>query len=162
MRVMRTLLCLLLFSVVCVGQTIQDRVKKFENPKAFIVKYDKFKKETDVTYQFKADALDKKAPTRSYLDMAVIVTIPDGEKGTASLYFGKQGLLYDHSTFRLLLDGKLTEIPVHDYDYSTIIDITELLKPISESKIVEFQIGLFEGRLDAKQITALKNLATLL
>ncbi len=161
MRVMRILLCLFLFSFVCVGQTIEERVKKFEDSKFYSVTYDKFRKQTKIIYDFKTPALDPKTPLRKYLDMAVFLIIPDNEKPFIGLYFGPQGILYNDSTLRLRLDGQAVEMDVDDYDYSTTVDVTQQFKMIANSKNVEFQLGLFEGKLDAKQLKAFQNLANI-
>lgn len=158
---MRILLCLFLFSFVCVGQTIEERVKKFEDSKFYSVTYDKFRKQTKIIYDFKAPALDPKTLLRKYLDMAVFITIPDTGESYIGLYFGPQGMLYNDSTLRLLLDGEAVEIDVDDYDYSTIVPIAKQFGQITKSKSVEFQLGLFEGKLDAKQLKAFQNLATI-
>lgn len=159
---MRILFLLLLLSYSCFGQTIQERVKTFEDAKAFTVKYDKFQKSTDITYEFTATASEKRPLMRNTLDMAVFLSIPDNGNPSVGLYFGRYGTLYNNETLRMLLDGELVKLTDDTIDYSVVIDIPlKEFEKIAQSKIVEFQINLFEGKLDAKQMTAFKNLRSL-
>lgn len=153
---------MLLLAYSCVGQTIQERVKTFADAKAFTVKYDKFQKTTDITYEFTATASEKRPLMRNTLDMAVFLSIPDDGQPSVGWYFGKYGTLYNNETLRMLLDGELVKLPDDTIDYSVVIDIPlKDFDKIAQSKIVEFQINLFEGKLDAKQMTAFKNLQSL-
>ena len=146
-------LLLLLLSTVTFGQTIQERVSKFENSKRYVVKYDKFAKETNIHFQ---------TGFRSGPSMMIFATI--AEKNYFGLFFSDvvNRPLYNHPTLKFLLDGELLTIESDEIDYSVMFLLTqEQAERIAKSKTVEMQLQGFETVWDAKTLTAFRNIVSL-
>lgn len=157
MRSMKMLLLLLLLVPVTFGQSIEERVKKFENPKAYEVKYDKFQKETNVEITLKLSS--KKGFLTLYPH---IVLKDDGEYYVIMLASGGAYRFHTQPTMRFLLDGNLLELKSDDIDDIVGFSITNKdFEKIASAKLVEVQLGFFEGQFDAKTQTAFKNLYSL-
>lgn len=154
---MKTFL-ILLFAVSSFGQSIQEQVKTFDKPKSYAVKYDKFQKETTVT----TSHLVKSSKNRTYMHMLASVSIPD--KGEASFYFlfqsPRRDKLFSRDVLRIMTDDEILNLGESDIGYSTVFHIPEFPK-IVQSKSVEFQLAGFEGKLDDKTLTTLRNLYSL-
>lgn len=148
-------LLLLLLSTVTFGQTIQERVAKFENSKRYVVEYDKFDKETEISLQtgFRG------------LSMRLIAYVSDNRKNDRLyLYFSDQfnRPLYNHPTLKFLLDGEQLTIESDEIDYSVMFPLTpEQAERIAKSKTVEMQLQGFETVWDAKTLTAFRNIVSL-
>lgn len=150
---------ILLFAASTFGQSIQDRVKTFDKPKTYKVKYDKFKLLTTVT----TSHLVKSSKNHLYMHMIATVSIPD--KGTASFYFGLQSprgdLLFSRDVLRIIADEGILNLGESDIGYGAVFDVTEQFPKIVKSKSVEFQLAGFEGKFDDKTLASLRNLYSL-
>lgn len=157
MRVMKYLLLFLLFAPVTFGQSIQDRVNKFEKPKDYAVGYDKFKKVTKVI----VDRIYLQVPKgKNYAQTAAYLWIYDDGTIDIGLYFS--GPLFSNDTLRVLADGELIEIEDDTIDYSTIVLIPPAkMEKIVNAKVVELQINRIEGKVSDKDLVRLKNLFSL-
>ena len=151
-------LLLLLLSTVTFGQTIEERVSKFENSKQYGVKYDKFAKTTTV------DKMLAFRNTREAYSPYTQVVVRLSENGEAYIYlwFAKSRSYYDRPTLKFLLDGELLAIANDDIDDTVMFPLTqEQAERIAKSKTVEMQLQGFETVWDAKTLTAFRNIVSL-
>lgn len=150
---------ILLFAASCFGQSIQEQVKKFDKPKSYAVKYDKFKLLTTVTTHHRIKA------TKGYSTMNMTVTAIIADNGTASFYLQFQSplgkLLFSRDVLRVMADDDILDLGESGIGYSAVFDVTAEFSTIVKSKSVELQLARFEGKFDDKTLTALKNLYSL-
>lgn len=160
---MKILILLLLLVPVMFGQTVAEKVAKFERPKDYMVEYDKFAQHTEVAYEVAIKPLRKHAPYD--LRMVAAVTLQnDGGAVGYSLFFTPYGyrVLYNNDTVRLLVDGELLSIPSNDIDYSVQYELTaSQFQKLASAKKIEIQLASFEGVMNAHTLLALKNLSFL-
>ena len=159
MRVMKVLL-LLAFASVAFGQSIQERVGKFEDAKSYSVTYDKFKQATEVetTVQVKG-----RKGTRN-MEVFLSFTSDPLERNFYLLSFvaGRHSY-FNQPTLRLLID----DVP-YKYENDRISEIAsfiinkDLWKAVASAKSIELQFETFEGTLDAKNLKKFQSLATLI
>lgn len=151
-------LLLLLLSTVTFGQTIEERVSKFEKPKEYGVKYDKFAKTTTVD-----KVLAFRNTREAYSpDTQIVLRLGDNGDSLIYLWFVKNRSYYDRPTLKFLLDGELLAITNDDIDSSVIFLLTqEQAERIAKSKTVEMQLQGFETVWDATTLTAFRNIVSL-
>jgi hypothetical protein len=154
---------ILLFAASCFGQTIQERVKKFENAKNYAVKYDKFQKHTEIETTVYLTTKGKGFFAKSFLTLYPSLFIGDsGDVTVTLLASGGSSSFHNRPTMRFLLDGQSAELESNDMDDTVgFIMPVPFLERIANAKIVEVQLGTFEGKFDAKALTAFKNLHSL-
>lgn len=155
---MKSLLFLLLLSTITFGQTIQDRVNKFDKPKDYTVRYDKFQKRTEI--EFKSSIKTR----TEWLSLNPIIWVKDGGEFDTAVFIvsSTRRDLYNYETMRLLVDGELIELKSTDIDYIIAFPVTAaFLHKIAKAKTVEMQLGLFESKFDDKTLLRFKNLASL-
>lgn len=160
---MKSTLLLLLVSAVALGQTIEDRVKKFDTPRDYEIKYDKFAKSTTVQFQSLITPADLKGG--GSMTIFASVTIKQTGKYWYLVFFhptGRYKFLYNKNPLRFLLDGKLLDIPTDEItDMPGVFITSSQWNKIVAAKTVEMQFGLFEGKFDNKTLQRFKNLASL-
>lgn len=151
---------LLLFASVTFGQSIQEKVGKFEDAKSFSVTYDKFKKTTEVeaTIQIKG-----KGGTR---DMDVFLSFA-GDPLEHNFYLfsfiADRRSFFNQPTLRFLVD----DVP-YKFENDRISEVASFIidkhfwKAVASAKVVEIQFERYEGVLDAKNLKKLQNLASLI
>lgn len=153
---MKKLVLILLFAVSGFGQSIQERVKKFDNAKAYSVQYDKRVKETVIRYA-----------TSIKLPLLVYATIADnGQTDYLLLHATTVQSKYYPMTMQLSLDGELMELDNVEnngkIDNGVVFPITASeLERIANTKNVELRFSYFEGKLDAKTLTGFRNMVSL-
>lgn len=155
---MKSLLLILFLSSLAFGQSIAERVKKFENGKRYEVSYDKFQKQTKIKVPVFVSTKSK------FLELRPILRIhDDGRSDVTLLASGGTSSFHTRPTMRLLLDGQLLELESDDIDaiVGFVVSGDDFAK-IANAKLVEIQLGNFEGKLDAKSHTIFKNLYSLL
>ncbi len=154
---MKYLLLFLLLAPVTFGQSIQDRVSKFEKPKEYLVGYDKFKKVTKVIVDRIYLTRDKKS--RPFESTAYLWIYDDG---IIDIGLGFTGPLFSNDTLRVLADGELIECEDDTIGYSTIVLIPAAkMAKIINAKVVEMQIHGIEGKVSDKDLVRLRNLFSL-
>lgn len=155
---MKYLLMFLLLAPVTFGQSIVERVAKFDKPKDYQAGYDKFKKLTTVIVD--PVYLDPKQKGWKAPQTAVyLLAFDDGDN---SFGFHFSGPLFSDDTLRFLLDGELLEIKDDTIGYSTIVAVTPgQMEKIVNAKVVELQIHGIEGKISEKDMVRLKNLFSL-
>lgn len=152
---MKYLLFLLLVPVTF-GQSIQDRVAKFEKPKEYLVGYDKFQKVTKVIVDdiYLLPRAIKRPPVSAYMWIY--------DDGVIDIGLGFSGPLFSNDTLRVLADGELLEFEDDTIGYSTIVIIPAAkLEKIVNAKVVELQIHGIEGKISDKDMVRLRNLFSL-
>lgn len=157
MRCMKVLLLLLLFASVTFGQSIEDRIKKFEDSKRYSSTYDKFAKASEVLYQ---NGIVKPVKgtakqiwiTATITDSKEISVMIDAEPSQPSYL---QPL---NTRLRFLLDGQLMDVPGEGSVF--YLDGNQWAKISSASKI-EMQYLGFEGVWGDKLMVAIKNFNSL-
>ena len=153
---MKVLFLIVLFAASAFGQSIQERVKKFENAKAYTVEYDKSLRKTFVRYA-----------TSIKLPLFVYTTIADsGQVEYLLLHATTVQAKYYPMTMQLLLDGEIMELDNIENngktDSGVVFPVTAAqLERIGNTKEVELRFSYFEGKLDSKTLTGFRNLVSL-
>lgn len=152
----------MLLSATVWGQSIQERVKKFDKPKDYKVEYDKFQKYTTVEFTDVAWSTKKDSKHDGWY-LTVIATISDSGNVSFDLYFRPSSrFLFTQATLRILYDGELMEIPSRTIGYSALYNLSpDQFQKIIASKSVEVQISIFEGKISDKTLIKMRNLASL-
>ena len=152
-------LLLLLLVTPCLGQSIESRVKAFEDHKDFVFKYDKFKTETQVNFH---DYVRVRGQYPLSL-MGIVIIDDEGENTSFGLFLSSNRTLYKRATLRLMLDGELLEIPNNEIEYTIYVRFNrQQMNRLVNAKIVELQLASWEGKLDNDTLKKLKELASLL
>ncbi len=150
------LLFLLLLASVTFGQSIEEKVKKFEDAKSYTATYDKFQKMTKVQTSIKIPS------SKGSEQMLVWLYLYEGGNHIRAFVFSKSRGYYNRPFLRFLADDAVIEIQSRDIDSIATFQIPESdWDKLANAKKVEVQLLEFEGVLDAKGITKLRNLASL-
>ena len=153
---MYKLALILLFAASCFGQSIQERVKKFENAKAYSVEYDSAFKKTVVRYT-----------TSIKLPLVAYSIISDsGRVEYLLLHATTIQSKYYPMTMQLVLDGEIMELEnvenTGKVDSGVVFPVTaDQLERIGNTKIVELRFSYYDGKLDNKTLTGFRNLFSL-
>lgn len=160
---MKSLLLLLLLSTITFGQTIEEQVKKFDKPKSYTVKYDKFAKSTTVDFETRLQAPGTGFVSTRFLTLEISATIKDSGERRFLLWFTGQSRIYSDPTLRLLIDGKLLDLASVSgiAEYAAFSVTPKQWDKITAAKSVEVQLLTFESKFDDKLIKVMKNLASL-
>jgi len=157
---MKYLLFLLLVPVTF-GQSIQDRVNKFEKPKDYAVSYDKFKKQTLVSFS----ATFKSAKYRMgdmYVSVGAFIDDGDGDVQFVIGFSRFDRQPFNRPDLRLLINGDVMCIETDSIkDHALIKLTTTQMSQLATAQNVEFQIENFESKFTPQMLLAIKNLNTL-
>lgn len=147
---MKSLLLIVMLSVVCLGQDVD-----------FTVKYDKFQRVTTIRGEIPVKPSDPK--DFQSLKMVAFARVPDGEPPQYLFYFSMTPKwLFNQPKLRLLADGLLMEYSSRDIDYSAVFIVPDYdVKHMANQKSVDLQISPFEGVIEKDSLTALKRLVEL-
>lgn len=158
------LLLLLLLAFPVFSQSIENKVRSFENAKDYKVEYDKFQKATTVTLELKVKA-DKTSRfiSASWQSMTAFARIPDAAPPYLALWFTARYSFFNRPTLRLLLDGELMARESDEIDRDVFFTFSPVeFRKIVSANTVELQLESFEGKLDNKSLIKLRNLASLI
>lgn len=148
---------LLLFAASAFGQTVEDRMKAFENPRFYSVRYDKFQKKTHVSY----DALLTQGYSSLSMEEKVIIR-DEGDAYFLFVFKARRNDFFNQPTLRLLADGKLIEMRSDTIGDIVVYIVPDLhLEKLAKAKKVEIQMNGFEGEFDEQALKCLKELYSL-
>lgn len=157
---MRVCVLLLLLSAVTFSQTIQEKVSKFEKPKEYGVKYDRFKKRTSIEVGVRLKTEAKNLFSTQYLDMLWLVDIEDTGEITRLVYF--DGYV-NQPTLRFLADGDLVKLESDTIDRSVLFELQPAVwDKLTSAKVLEIQFQGKEAKFDEKSLKKLQNLNSLI
>lgn len=162
---MKTLAFVLLFVTVTFGQTIQEKVSKFEQAKEFGVKYDKFKRLTSVEVEMRLSTAKSTGwIASSSLTPTFILDIPDsGETVRAVYFFADRYKYFNQPTLRFLIDGEVITIQSDSISSSAVFEIpADAWAKLAAAKKLEMQLESKEVVFDEKAMRKLKNLDSLI
>lgn len=157
---MKILVMLLCFVSVTFGQTIEGKVKKFEDAKLFSVSYDKFKKTTEVETDIQIKGKSGSRTMTAWLSFAGDPLEPDVYLVS---FDAERHSFFNQPTLRFLVDDIVYKLESDRVsEVATFIVEKNLWKAFSTAKTVELQLKRYEGSLDAKNLKRLQNLASLI
>jgi hypothetical protein len=150
-------LLLLLLSTAIYGQSVPERVKKFEKPKDYAVEYDKFKQRHVVTFH------NYWKTKRGAVRFTAMAVVPD--KGDVIFYWHFKPItpvVMNQERLRILADGELIESHRSDIGMDATFFINhDQMKKIVNAKTVEMQLWAFESKIGDSTIKKLRHLYSL-
>ena len=158
---MKILVLILLLAAAVFGQTQTQKL-----PKEFAIKYDKFKDETDVSFYDFGSSLLPSGTTTTVGFIHPGNTLQQDSK-EFYLFFSKSGcsgFCFHDPSFILLIDGERVIVSNRsDVLSDSVLFFVDrsILSRIASAKLVEYQVGRFEGAWKEKNIAKFKTLLNL-